>query len=174
MSDIIWYLYFSDLFSMIISSSTHVAANGMFHSSRRLSSIPLCEWVGVWECGCTCVCVSVWVWECVWLWVWVWLCVCVWVNDIYKETGASLDYWWLRWWRICLQCKRPWFDPWVGKIRWRREWQPTPEHLLGEFQGQRSLAGYSPWGRKEPDTAEWVTRWNIKNTKSALGCRCVV
>ena len=33
--------------------------------------------------------------------------------------------------------------PWVRKIPWRREWQPTP----GKFHGQRSLAGYSPWGR---------------------------
>ena len=30
--------------------------------------------------------------------------------------------WWLRWWRICLQCKRLSLDPWVGKIPWRREW----------------------------------------------------
>jgi len=37
------------------------------------------------------------------------------------------------------------FDPWVGKIPWRRKWQPTPVFLLGELHGQRSLAGYSPW-----------------------------
>ena len=36
----------------------------------------------------------------------------------------------------------------------RRKWQPTPVTLPGEFHGQRSLAGYSPCGRKEPDTAE--------------------
>ena len=36
-------------------------------------------------------------------------------------------------------------DPWVGKIPWRREWQLTPVFLTGEFHGQRSLAGYSPW-----------------------------
>ena len=44
------------------------------------------------------------------------------------------------------------FDPWVGKIPWRRKWQPTPVFLLGESYGQRSLAGYSPWGCKESDT----------------------
>ena len=33
-------------------------------------------------------------------------------------------------------------DPWVGKIPWRREWQPTPVFLPGEFYGQRSLVGY--------------------------------
>ena len=49
----------------------------------------------------------------------------------------------------CLQCGRPGFDPWVRKIPWRREWQPTPVFLLGEFHGQRSLLGYHPWGHKE-------------------------
>jgi len=36
------------------------------------------------------------------------------------------------------------FDPWFGKIPWRKAWQPTPVLLPGEFHGQRSLAGYSP------------------------------
>ena len=40
------------------------------------------------------------------------------------------------------------FDPWVGKIPWRREWQPTPVFWPGEFHGQRSLVGYSPWGHR--------------------------
>ena len=46
------------------------------------------------------------------------------------------------------------FDPWVGKIPWRRKWQPTPVFLTGESRGQRSLAGYSPQGCKESDTTE--------------------
>ena len=50
--------------------------------------------------------------------------------------------------------KRQKFDPWVGKIPWRRKWKPTPVFLLGEFHGQRSLAGYSSWGHKESDTTE--------------------
>ena len=41
------------------------------------------------------------------------------------------------------------FDPWVGKIPWRRKWQPTPVFLSGESYGHMSLAGYSPWGCKE-------------------------
>ena len=41
-----------------------------------------------------------------------------------------------------------------GKIPWRRAWQPTPVFLPGKSHGQRSLAGCSPWGRKESDTAE--------------------
>ena len=36
-----------------------------------------------------------------------------------------------------------------GEIPWRRKWQPTPVFLPGESHGQRSLAGYSPWGRTE-------------------------
>ena len=52
--------------------------------------------------------------------------------------------WWLRWWRIYLQCGRPGFDPWVGKILWRREGLPTPVFWPGESHGWRSLAGYGP------------------------------
>ena len=59
--------------------------------------------------------------------------------------------------KICLQCRRPRFDPWIGKILWRMEWLPTPVFLPAEFHGQRSLAGYSPWGHKESDTTEQLT-----------------
>ena len=48
------------------------------------------------------------------------------------------------------------FDLWVGKMLWRRKWQPTPVLLPGKSHGQRSLVGYSPWGRKESDTNEWL------------------
>ena len=54
--------------------------------------------------------------------------------------------------------KRCRFDPWVGKIPWRRKWQPTPVVLSGESHGRRSLAGYSPWGHKESDTTEGTSR----------------
>ena len=54
--------------------------------------------------------------------------------------------------RIC-GCSRPW----VGKIPWRREWLPTPVFLPGDFHGQRSLAGCSPWGGKELDVTERLT-----------------
>ena len=46
------------------------------------------------------------------------------------------------------------FDSWVGKIPWRRKWQPAPVSLPGKFHGRRSLAGYSPWGHKESDMTE--------------------
>ena len=42
--------------------------------------------------------------------------------------------------------RRPGFDSWVGKIPWRRKWQPTPVFLPGESHGQRSLAGYTAHG----------------------------
>ena len=50
-----------------------------------------------------------------------------------------------------------WVQYWVGKIPWRREWQPTQEFLIGESHGQRSLAGYSLRGHKESDTTEHLT-----------------
>ena len=54
-------------------------------------------------------------------------------------------------------------ETWAGEIPWRRAWPPTPVFLPGEFHGQRSLAGDSPWGRKESDTTEWLsTAWYLK------------
>ena len=57
--------------------------------------------------------------------------------------------WWLSGKESACQCRRHKFDPWVGKIPWRRKWQPTPVFLSGKFHGQRSLVGYSPWSCKE-------------------------
>ena len=51
-----------------------------------------------------------------------------------------------------LQCGRHGFDPWVGKIPWRRKQLPTPIFWPGEFHGL-----YSPWGRKESDTTELLS-----------------
>ena len=61
-------------------------------------------------------------------------------------------------------CGKPGFDPWVWKIPWRRAWQPTLVFLLRESHGQRSLSGYSPWGRKESDTSERLSpaQWFIR------------
>ena len=55
------------------------------------------------------------------------------------------------------QFRRPGFDPWVGKILWKREWLSIPVFLPGEFHGQRSLVGYSPWSHKELDITEQLT-----------------
>ena len=46
------------------------------------------------------------------------------------------------------------FDSWVGKMPWRRAWQPTPVFLLENPHGQRSLAGYSPYSNKKSDLTE--------------------
>ena len=50
-----------------------------------------------------------------------------------------------------------WVRSWVGKIPWTRERLPTPVVWPGEFNGQRSLSGYSRWGRKESDMTEWLS-----------------
>ena len=76
-------------------------------------------------------------------------------SQVFK-LGGSLS-WWLRQWRICLQCGRPWFNPWVGKIPWRRKRLPIPIFLPGEFHGQRRLLGYHSWGHKELDMTEQLT-----------------
>ena len=56
---------------------------------------------------------------------------------------------WLSWLRIHLQWGRPGFDPWLGKIPWRKEGLPTPVFWPGEFHGL-----YSPRGRKESNMTE--------------------
>ena len=48
----------------------------------------------------------------------------------------------------------PGFDPWVGKVLWRRKWQPTPVLLPGKSHGERSIVGYSPWACNELDMKE--------------------
>ena len=48
------------------------------------------------------------------------------------------------------------FDPWVGKIPWRRAWLPTQAFLPEKSHGQRNLVGYIPKGGKESDTAERI------------------
>ena len=54
----------------------------------------------------------------------------------------------------CRRHQRHGFDPWVGKISWRRAWQTTLVFLPGESHGQRSLEGYSPQGPTELDMTE--------------------
>ena len=59
-----------------------------------------------------------------------------WINKVPLYGGSAGK-------RICLQCGRPRFDPWVGKIPWRREQLPTPVLWPGESRGL-----LSPWGRR--------------------------
>ena len=65
---------------------------------------------------------------------------------------------WLSWWlsgkefsNEFFHCRGFGFNPWVGKIPWRRKWQPIPIFLLGKPHGQRRLVSYGPWGCKESD-----------------------
>ena len=77
---------------------------------------------------------------------------------------------------VCLQCRRPGFDPWSGKIPWRRKWQPTPVFLPGESHGWRSLVGCSPRGHKESDTTErlhFTALWGPDQGKCGFGCERV-
>ena len=70
-----------------------------------------------------------------------------WLEIVYWVLASSL-LWGLRWWRICLHCRRCGLDPWVGKIPWRRKWLLTPVFLSGESQSSQ--------GRKESNTTEWL------------------
>ena len=54
----------------------------------------------------------------------------------------------------CRRHKRCRFDSWVGKIPWRRAWQPTPVFSPGETDRQWSVEGCGPQGCKESDTTE--------------------
>ena len=76
---------------------------------------------------------------------------------------------WLTQSRVCLQCRRPGFSPWVRKISWGGKWQPAPVFLPAESHGQKSLASPSPWGCKELDTSEQLTQlteWLIRENSS--------
>ena len=84
-------------------------------------------------------------------------------------TVPLLIPWWLRR-QIRLQCGRPRFDPWVGKIPSRREWLPTPVFLPGEFHGQRSLEGYSLWVSKSQTWLSDQHRYNCKKKKKKKIC----
>ena len=83
-------------------------------------------------------------------------------RSVVKDTGELTHFWISQVaprLRVCLQCwrhGRHGFDPWVGKISWKGECQPTPVFLPGQPHGQKSLVGYSPRGHKESDN-DWST-----------------
>ena len=64
----------------------------------------------------------------------------------------------------------PGSDLWFGKIPWRKAKQLPPIFLPGEFHGQRSLAGYSPWGHKESDVTKRTHTHT--HTRSVWGDGC--
>ena len=83
---------------------------------------------------CVCVCAHV--------------CVCVLVYRAYRVSLVAQTV------KNPPECRRPEFDTWVGKIPWRRAWQPAPVFLPGESHELRSLAGCSPWGCSELNMTE--------------------
>ena len=60
------------------------------------------------------------------------------------------------------------FDPWVGKLSWRREWLPTPVFWPGEFHGL-----YSPWDHKQSDTTEGLAQLNITELTYKVLASCL-
>ena len=64
---------------------------------------------------------------------------------------------WLPWWLSGKEPRSHGFNSWIGKIPWRRKWQPIPEFLPGESRGQRSLAGYSLQGSQESDKTKLLS-----------------
>ena len=95
------------------------------------------------------------------------------LNDIPSFEGTTvypLTYWrtglpsWLSDKEFVCQCNRYRFNPWVGKITWKRKWQPAPGVLPGKSERGTWQTTYSPWGCKELDTTEhahahWRTSW---------------
>ena len=97
-------------------------------------------------------------------WGWIWneleFLYFVEMNESIRSASLLLTNglpWWLRWWRVCLQCGRTRFNPWVGKIPWKGHGNPLQYSCLKNPHGQRSLAGYSQWSCKEPDTTKQLS-----------------
>ena len=97
-------------------------------------------------------------------------------------------FWWQEWeawgrrllriaWFLGVQCRRPEFPPWVGKITWRREQLPTPVFLSGKSHGQRCLVGYSPTGSRRvghnraTKPFSWDERGGWRHHSHLLICR---
>ena len=96
----------------------------------------------------------------------IWHCPLSWTSQV------------AQWSRMHLPCRKPKrrrFNPWVGKIHWRRTWQSTSIFLPGESHGQRSLAGYSPWGHMGT-RLKWLSTPFITDSSrvSQLAPKCLI
>ena len=76
--------------------------------------------------------------------------------------------WWLSGKESACRRRRRGFHPWVGKIPWRRKWQPAPTFLRGKFHGQRSPAGYRP--RYHRTGHDWATEQQPRYILDAEYC----
>ena len=73
------------------------------------------------------------------------------LTSLLNKLGTKWLPWWLSWWRICLQCRRPRFNPWVGNISWNNPLQYSC------LENPIDRGAYGPWGHKELDATEWLT-----------------
>ena len=95
-------------------------------------------------------------WRIIGLQYWVDFChISTWTSHRYIYLWASQV---AQWERICLQCRRCRIDLWVGKIPWRRKWQPTPVFLSGESHGQKSLVGLHGITKSRTRFIDWTYR----------------
>ena len=82
-------------------------------------------------------------------------------HNRHEKGWRSGFLWWLRWWRICLQSKRPGFDSWVGKVPWRREFVCSS---IGDREAMAphssTLAWKIPW-TEEPGGLQSVGSWRV-------------
>ena len=134
-----------------VPESLHTSSRLLFILKKRHLKLSGKRW-HVEEANLPCVC----------------MCVCFFLSVF--PPAQNSDPFWFSWASlVALRLKRlpamretwvqslgpiPGSDPWVGKIPWRRKWQPTLVLLPGESHGRRSLVGYSQWGRKELHTTE--------------------
>ena len=87
------------------------------------------------------------------------------LSFVWRHSVFSRSPWWLSGPESACHAGDASFNPWVGKIPWRRKWQAVSVFLPGKSLRQRSLAGYSPWGCKESETTE-----RSKNTVFSAHC----
>ena len=82
-------------------------------------------------------------------------------SHLLKNPGGSAGE------EICLQCRRPGFDPWVGKIPWRRAWQPIPVFSPGKSPGTEEPGGLQSmrWQRVGHN---WPTKHNSNNSRTSF------
>ena len=102
------------------------------------------------------MCVCIYIYICMYVCIYVYICMYM---GLPRWLSGKESAW---------QYRRLMFDPWVGKIPWRRKWQPTPVFLARKPYGQRSWAGYSPWDHKELDTTQ-----QLNNNNNVCVCVCV-
>ena len=90
--------------------------------------------------------------------MYVFMCICVY--HIYICTYIHTHIYGLNSKESAYQCRRRGFDPWPGRVPWKRNWQPTPAFLPGNPHGQRKLTDYRLGGHKELDTTEQLSTAN--------------